>query len=174
MFVCLSVDYEPGKRVACFSEVIFQIWFSDDILNCLLSKLDLIDVLIAVIDERRSKDNERERFDLWYRFSLLQKFHLFSALFGFFFCAPWKVSRWVFSDDMMETLIGIVEVLSTKSACFPALKNTQLIKQLSNIIIQEDEISIIATCSITLANIETENTGGLITGGKDDPQTLIF
>jgi hypothetical protein len=67
---------------------------------------------------------------------------------------------------MMETLIGIVEVLSTKSACFPALKDPKLIKQLSSIIIQEEEISIIATCSIALANIETENTEGLITGGK--------
>lgn len=70
----------------------------------------------------------------------------------------------------METLIGIVEVLSTKAVCFPALKNPDLIKQLASIITQEEEeISLIATCSITLANIETEHSGGILTGGRAVP-----
>lgn len=72
----------------------------------------------------------------------------------------------LFSEEMMEALIGIVELLSTHSVCFPALKNEKLIKQLSTIIIQEDEISLIATCAIALANIESEHEGGILTGGK--------
>eukprot|EP01126_Amoeba_proteus_P007759 TRINITY_DN12802_c0_g1_i1.p1 TRINITY_DN12802_c0_g1~~TRINITY_DN12802_c0_g1_i1.p1 ORF type:complete len:151 (+),score=32.90 TRINITY_DN12802_c0_g1_i1:518-970(+) len=60
-------------------------------------------------------------------------------------------------EELLETFLGIFEILSTKRICYPALNDDKLVNLLSKILKNSEDIHVIATTSISLANIQTEN-----------------